>query len=322
MSWKLTGIVSRKRLGSQSRKLLLLSMADKANDDGTGIYASFQTLADMCESSRATVKRLIKQFEDDGLVFHAGMHGNQNGAQTNNYSIDIDALTALPDIETKKAKTRVTLDPVQKEPGSPRSKTRVAAHPVQHEPGSPCSKTRVTVNPKPILEPKTLTLTTFELESAPVEKPKAKSAKKACTPTPYTPAFQMIWLQWPKHKRRNSDKREAFKRYLVGVEQFGAEAVAAAANGYLSLPDTYKEQWRYCCAVEVFMNGRLEAAVEAVRENECAANRTFTASEQRLLCELHMKGEWPSDVSRDALRLFPAPLLSEFGIKLAAERRA
>lgn len=151
MSWKLTGLVSQKRVGSQSRKLLLLSMADKANDDGSGVFASFQTLADMCESSRATVKRLIKQFEDEKLIKHVGMRTCKNG-QTNEYDISLEVLNELPDIGEK---TGVTVNPVQSKPGSPRSRTRV------------------TMTPKPILEPIQLHLS--EEPQVPDAKQRSKS---------------------------------------------------------------------------------------------------------------------------------------------------
>jgi len=88
--------------------------------------------------------------------------------------------------------------------------------------------------------------------------PKAKAG--------YSPEFNAIWLSWPAHRRANSDKKTAFKRYLSGVEQFGHDPIAAAARYYLSQPDTKKQNYQYCCLVEVFMNGKLEAAVEAAAE--------------------------------------------------------
>lgn len=131
-----------------------------------------------------------------------------------------------------------------------------------------------------------------EAKAKEAKKPKAKKALK---PVAYTPEFQMIWMAWPKHRRANSDKRKAFERYQAGVEQFGAEAVSAAAQRYLSLPETRKDQWRYCCLVEVFMNGKLEAAVEAALEAPAEIETaTHEDAEHRAAKRYHAKtGRWP-----------------------------
>lgn len=93
-------------------------------------------------------------------------------------------------------------------------------------------------------------------------KPKRKAKPRAA----YTADFEAIWKSWPASRRANSDKRKAFQRYQGGVQQFGADKIAAAAKRYLSLPNTRKDGFQYCCLVEVFMNGKLEAAVEALNE--------------------------------------------------------
>ena len=108
-------------------------------------------------------------------------------------------------------------------------------------------------------------------ERAAKAKKAAKAAKKpgkakrapAKRVTTYPPEFAAIWLSWPKHRRENSDKQTAFKRWQTGCETWGAEAIEAAAKHYLAAPDTRKDGFRYCCLVEVFMNGKLESAVEA-----------------------------------------------------------
>ena len=93
---------------------------------------------------------------------------------------------------------------------------------------------------------------------------KPKKPRTAKSKTAYTEAFNEVWMLWPAHRRANSDKRKAFERYTTGVADFGAEKIEAAAKRYLSLPSTRKEDYQFCCLVEVFMNGKLEAAVEAV----------------------------------------------------------
>lgn len=126
-------------------------------------------------------------------------------------------------------------------------------------------------------------------------KPKPRAAKPSPKRVLYTREFEMIWLAWPKNRRGNSDKRKAFERYKAGVEQFGADAVAAAAKRYLSLPETRKEQWRYCCLVEVFMNGKLEAAVEAARETDAAPDTISHEDARRQAAQAYYDktGRWP-----------------------------
>lgn len=111
------------------------------------------------------------------------------------------------------------------------------------------------MTPKPILKPiqEPLFLGSKEPKKSPAKKPKAGD---------YTPEFTALWLSWPANRRRVSNKQTAFRRFLDGSKRYGHEAIAKAAENYLSQRDTQKENFRYCCLVEVFMNGKLEAAVE------------------------------------------------------------
>lgn len=261
MSWKLTGIISQKVVGSTTRKLLLLSMADKANDDGSGVYASFATLAAMCEASRPTVKRLIKAFMDEGLIRHVGLRACRNGS-TNEYDLDVGAIEALPDVGAEApAAKKPKVNRVHGEPGPEKTRSKVNPNPVHGEPA-----TGFMVNPKPIPKP-------IQEPFPFVGEGKTKGSKPPISKPKYTPEFEAIWRAWPKNRRANSDKQTAFRRYLDGVKEFGAEPIARAAQRYLSLPATRKENYRYCVLVEVFMNGKLEAAVEAVTDADAEDTR-------------------------------------------------
>lgn len=112
-------------------------------------------------------------------------------------------------------------------------------------------------------EPSNIT-TLSELNPERENVPPLADAPKRRAKGNYTPEFEAIWKQWPAGRRANSDKGLAFRRYCSGVARFGADKIDAAAKRYLSLPDTRKQDFQYCCLVEVFMNGKLEAAVEAI----------------------------------------------------------
>ena len=95
MSNHLTSEVYKRRIGSLSRNAVLVLMADKASDDGSGIWASKQRMADELGCSKQTVIDVIKSLMADGLVREVGQRQNANG-YTVEYLIDVAALLALP----------------------------------------------------------------------------------------------------------------------------------------------------------------------------------------------------------------------------------
>lgn len=90
----ITEVYSR-QLGSMARKAVLALFADKANDDGTGIWASKQRMADEIGTTRQTIIVTIKSLIEDGLVREAGQRKCANGF-TVEYAILIKALHEAP----------------------------------------------------------------------------------------------------------------------------------------------------------------------------------------------------------------------------------
>ena len=99
-------------------------------------------------------------------------------------------------------------------------------------------------------------------------RPKPKRAQPA-----YTPEFALLWEAWPPRRRAKSDKRLAFARFQAARKRWSYDQIKGAAAAYLSDPDVRKDDWRYCCAAEVFLNGKLEAAIEAFEEGPQHAAR-------------------------------------------------
>lgn len=62
MSGAVMGLVLKVKLGSPTKKAVLLAMADKADDAGEGIFKSATTIATEAECSRETVIRVWKEF--------------------------------------------------------------------------------------------------------------------------------------------------------------------------------------------------------------------------------------------------------------------
>lgn len=93
MSRKLVTLVYERRIGSMMRKAVLAYMADRANDDGTGIWVSKKRIAREIEGSRSGVIVVIKGLVEDGILLDNGII---NGRSTHDYTIDLRTLRNLP----------------------------------------------------------------------------------------------------------------------------------------------------------------------------------------------------------------------------------
>lgn len=100
MSKHLVSLVYRKKIGSMMRKAVLSYMADRANDDGSGVWCSKGTIANEIEASRQGVISTIKSLVDDGLLIEDGQRKCQNGF-TVEYRIDVKKVHALPFVTGK-----------------------------------------------------------------------------------------------------------------------------------------------------------------------------------------------------------------------------
>ncbi|EGU9003639.1 helix-turn-helix domain-containing protein [Salmonella enterica] len=67
MSMNLMAKAMSIKVGNPLRKLVLIKLADNANDEGE-CWPSYQHIADQCEVSRSTVKSHIRALEDMGLM--------------------------------------------------------------------------------------------------------------------------------------------------------------------------------------------------------------------------------------------------------------
>ena len=119
MSNLISASVQRRLVGSATRKSVLTYMADKAADDGSGIWTSKANIARDLELSRRAVQLAIQELIRDGLVTQTGQRDCKHGF-TVEYSIVIEAVDNLPST---------------REPRSPReSDARVTREPGSHDP--------------------------------------------------------------------------------------------------------------------------------------------------------------------------------------------
>lgn len=82
------------QLGSPSRKMLAIRLADFADDDGRGIWPTVGRLALETELSERTVQRLLRDFVDEGLLIVVAEGGGRPG-QATRYDFDMQALDNL-----------------------------------------------------------------------------------------------------------------------------------------------------------------------------------------------------------------------------------
>lgn len=108
MSNHIISAVYKRQLGSHMRKSVMALLADKASDDGSGIWASKQTLADELCCSKQTVIATVQAFLADGLLVECGTRKCATGA-TVEYGINVEALEALPLVACHASKQSKTL---------------------------------------------------------------------------------------------------------------------------------------------------------------------------------------------------------------------
>jgi len=78
------------KVGNPLRKLVLIKLADNANDQGE-CWPSYQHIADQCEIDRSTVRRHIKELQSQGLLRIENRDGPK-GNSSNLYFLTLSAV--------------------------------------------------------------------------------------------------------------------------------------------------------------------------------------------------------------------------------------
>jgi hypothetical protein len=115
MSWKIANLCADRIFGSAARKQIIMFLADKASDDGSGIWCSKGTIQRHTELGESTVKRTITDFLHEGVLIETGRRPCKNGF-TVIYRIVLDRVMALDSAAEPDEGTGSTLDPVQLDP--------------------------------------------------------------------------------------------------------------------------------------------------------------------------------------------------------------
>jgi len=117
MSWRVANECAERRFGSAARKQIIMFLADKASDDGSGIWCSKGTIQRHTELGESTVKRTINNFLKEGILIETGRRRCKNG-YTVIYNIALSQVAQLESTTEPDIETGSTVNPVQTEPST------------------------------------------------------------------------------------------------------------------------------------------------------------------------------------------------------------
>jgi hypothetical protein len=89
-------LVLRKRLAGPLEKLVAIKLADCANDDGSRVYPSVNTIAVETQTGERTVRRILSGFRERGLLAVVDQGGGRQ--KSTRYKFIMAAWRALPDV--------------------------------------------------------------------------------------------------------------------------------------------------------------------------------------------------------------------------------
>ncbi|MEP3052516.1 hypothetical protein [Ascidiaceihabitans sp.] len=246
MSWRVAKECAERRFGSAPRKQIIMFLADKASDDGSGIWCSKGTIQRHTELGETTVKRTVREFLKEGILVETGARTCKNGF-TVVYRIDLTKVEALEPTAEPEIETGSTVAPVQTGPGTGASVAGV--------PGPP----RPPNHPKTIHKPSTR---------------RREAAAKEVT--------EKILAAYPPDRLRCkavcfAQIEEAMKEGIAPEDLLQAvKAYATDSAGFTRSKVCFSDNW--------FQSRRWQAYVERQAENREKAKALAADHQARLAC--------------------------------------
>ncbi|WP_175582277.1 hypothetical protein [Phaeobacter sp. HF9A] len=241
MSWEVAKRCNERKFGSASRKQVIMFLADKASDDGEGVYCSKHSIAKFTELSLATVKRIIRDFASEGILVQTGERDCDFG-YTNEYRICLEAVSRLDDLTKKKSDAQ-----------GGRQQTGVTKTPDEYDPASEVTTTPPPGSSRPPNHPKTI----------------QKPPTRADTREAEDQDFEKAWGAYPADRRRNKTTcRLQFERAIedgTTAKEFicAVRAYATETEGYTRSKVCFSDNW--------FRGQRWQRYVEEAREAQISA---------------------------------------------------
>lgn len=212
MSRYIAALVYRKKLGSIARKSIMAYCAERANDDGSGVWASKVRIAKEVECSKHTVIDTMRAFVSDGLMIEVGQRRTTNGYVVE-YALNIARISALPDALTDDELTGAILD--RSTEFTPRGATETPQEVQLRHPNRPLT----------VLKPSNIV--DDDLFSA-KDLPTKKTADEA---------FERFWKAYPPGRKTDKPKaRQVWDQIVAGrrkgIQKTDAEAIISGAERY------------------------------------------------------------------------------------------
>lgn len=217
---------------------ILYSLADRANDDGTGCWPSNETIADEARCSPRTVKRHMKELASRGLI----VPGDERMVAS--YRPDRRPNVWDLNMSLRRGDTGCQNDTPDK--GGVSSGVQRGDNGGDHGVSSGAQRGD--------------TVVTQTIHNPPVEPPltpqgessdKPASKKKAPTRHEYTPEFEEFWKMWPN--QRGQSKFEASKKFTTALKAADAETILEGARQFAADPNLDVD---YCPAPTTWLNNR------------------------------------------------------------------
>jgi len=211
MSRHVASLVYQKRVGSIARKSILAYCADRANDDGSGVWASKARIAKEVECSKQTVIDTMRTFVSDGVMIECGKKKTPHGYVVI-YAINIAAVKALPDAFDDQFSVDETTSPILDGSNelTPRGQMSLPQEVKSVDPNRPLT----VLKPRTPIPPKGDDL--FSEESEP-EKRDQTSVD-----------FERFWKEYPK----KAGKPAARKAFEKAIKRAPAEIIIVRAKRY------------------------------------------------------------------------------------------
>ncbi|WP_428926354.1 hypothetical protein [Marinibacterium sp. SX1] len=241
MSWQVSNQCNTRKFGSAPRKQVIMFLADKASDDGEGVYCSKHSIAKFTELSLATVKRIVRDFIAEGILVQTGKRECDYG-YTIEYRICLAAVSELHDLTKRKANTE-----------GGQQKSGVSKTPDANDPASEVTMTPPPGSPRTPNHPKTI----------------QKPPTRADTREAEDQDFEKAWTAYPPDRRRNKTTcRLQFERAIK--DGTTTEEFICAVNAYATETEGYTRS-KVCFSDNWFRESRWQRFVEEAREAQIDA---------------------------------------------------
>ncbi|MBU2889081.1 hypothetical protein [Celeribacter halophilus] len=232
MSWKIANLCAERKFGSPVRKQIIMFLADKASDDGSGIWCSKGTVQRHTELGESTVKRTITEFLREGILVETGRRPCKNG-YTVIYRIVLSVVSGLETI-------------FEPDDGSD-FYTGSTADGVPHDPGTGFTADGVRGPERAPNHPKTI--------QKPPTRPGAREA--------IDPNFEKVWCAYPEDRRR--DKATCHKHFKHAIEKgVTVEEIASAVKAYAVETEGYTRS-KICFSDNWFRESRWQRHIGEMR---------------------------------------------------------